>query len=307
MLHFPSTSILYFLINAICHWVLRVSFLIRPTTDAVFVFLERPSNWDNSSFGSQIWNDGWGGAFGMHVHYPYILHMAQCGWRLRLPASSFFGLSCMDLKKHKNNLSYIITIQTPPTPCLNNLFSKKIETPTQTNPANPPPLTNQRWLSNLRPPRVYARTMMSRLGRTNFGYSVMGKLEKKKKKKRIFFSWCLSFFLLSEFSKSKSKFRSFQNCLPFINLVRGGRRRRGWATFPKPPPTKKGPRHIQSWIMLMTREKKIFFFVGVSSGSPRRISVCPLRVYLSIYTRERAISVWFFFLLFFPPLWCVSV
>lgn len=144
MLHFPSTSILYFLINAICHWVLRVSFLIRPTTDAVFVFLERPSNWDNSSFGSQIWNDGWGGAmrscdwFGMHVHYPYILHMAQCGWRLRLPASSFFGLSCMDLKKHKNNLSYIIKIQTPPHTLPQQPFFQKNWNPNPNQPCQPP-------------------------------------------------------------------------------------------------------------------------------------------------------------------------
>lgn len=78
--------------------------------------------------------------FRMHVHYPYILHMAQCGWRLRLPASSFFGLSCMDLKKHKNNLSYIITIQTPPTPCLKSQqpFLQKNWKPNPNQPCQPP-------------------------------------------------------------------------------------------------------------------------------------------------------------------------
>lgn len=150
---------------------------------------------------------------------------------------------------------------------------------------------------------------MSRLGRTNFGYSVMGKLGKKKKKKKDFFFLVSLFFFGFPSSQKASPSSALSKivCPSSTSYEEGG----GGEVeqhSQNPPPTKKGPRHIQSWIMLMTRESKKFFFVGVSSGSPRRISVCPLRVYLSIYTRERAISVWFFFSSFFPPpLVCVCL
>lgn len=50
----------------------------------------------------------------------------------------FFGLSCMDLKKHKNNLSYIITIQTPPHPASTTFSPKKNWKPNPNQPCQPP-------------------------------------------------------------------------------------------------------------------------------------------------------------------------
>lgn len=150
---------------------------------------------------------------------------------------------------------------------------------------------------------------MSRLGRTNFGYSVMGKLEKKRKKIFFFFLVSLFFFFAFRVLKKQVQVPLF----PKLFALHQPRTRReeeeeGLSNIPKtPPPQKKDPVIYKVELCWWLARKINFFFVGVSSGSPRRISVCPLRVYLSIYTRERAISVWFFFLLFSPPLWCVSV